>query len=131
MKTLRKVLSLVLCLSLCLSLAVPAMAAGENNEKGVTFAVSLDHASIEESTADQIVTMILTASQPITMDGLGFTVTWDNPLQLTAVNENVDNFSFPASSTNLEKGIVGGKSEDAENISDVTELAVKIGRAHV
>lgn len=124
MKTLRKVLSLVLCLSLCLSLAVPAMAVGENNEKGVTFAVSLDHASIEESTADQIVTMILTASQPITMDGLGFTVTWDNPLQLTAVNENVDNFSFPASSTNLEKGIVGGKSEDAENISDVTELAV-------
>lgn len=124
MKTLRKLLSLVLCLSLCLSLAVPAMAAGENNEKGVTFSVSLDQASIKESTADQTVTMILTANQPITMDGLGFTVTWDNPLQLTAVNENVDNFSFPASSTNLEKAIVGGKSEDAENISDVTELAV-------
>ena len=124
MKTLRKLLSLVLCLSLCLSLAVPAMAAGENNGKGVTFSVSLDNASIEESSTDQTVIMTLAASQPITMDGLGFTVTWDDALQLTAVNENIDNFKFPTSSTNLENGIVGGQSEDAENISDVTELAV-------
>jgi len=124
MKTMRKILSLVLCLPLCMSLAVPAMAANENNDRSVTFSVSLDQTSVVASAVDQVVTMTLSASAPVSLDGLGFKVTWAEPLKLTAVNENIDNFVFDPTTTNLEEGTVGGSTDDMNNVTGITELAV-------
>jgi len=122
--TLRKLCALLLSMALCLSAGLSAMAANENNTQEVTFSAALSASQIEVSEEAQSVTLTIRADKPVTMDGCGFTAVWDEALKLSAVSENLDNFSYPADSVDLETGIVGGCSDDMENVTGVTELAV-------
>lgn len=136
MKTFRKLLVWVLCLSLCMSLAIPAFAAGENNNLGVTFSVSLDQASIAQSDADQTVTMILSANQSITMDGACIEIAWADGLKLTDVTTGIVGMSIAKGGLELNTGKVevddldlvlnAGKvaieSDDIENVSGITDM---------
>lgn len=124
MKHLRKILSAILCFALCVSMSAPAMAAGENNSLGVTFSASLDSPEISVSDADQTVTMTLTANQEITMDGIGFTVTWDEPLSWTAITGGPEMGAYDSVATNYENGKTAWYSSDSENVSGITTIAI-------
>ncbi|MBE6883748.1 MAG: hypothetical protein E7487_04005 [Ruminococcaceae bacterium] len=124
MKTARKLLCILLSLVLSLTLAVPAMAVNENNTLGVTFGVTLNTPTISTSNSDQTVTMTLAASQAITMDGMGFTVTCDSPLTFTSIDGGNEKITFPGADINLNNGIITWSSDDAENLSGVTTMAV-------
>lgn len=119
-----KVIALILSLALCVGLAIPAFAANEANTQGVTFHATLDTPEINSSTDEQTVVMRLTASQEITVDGIGFTVTWDSPLALSSITGGEQLGAYNSTGTNLENGKAYWVSPDLENVSGVTELAV-------
>lgn len=119
---LKKIMSLVLCLTLCIGMSVPASAANENNTLGVTFSVSLETPSITASNIDQTVVMHLTASEGITMDGMGLQITNDSALTLTSISGGEDRISLTGANYNLENGRVSWSSDDGENISGVTDM---------
>lgn len=124
MKQIRLILSVILCFALCIGASAPAMAAGENNSLGVTFGVSLDVPEISVSDVDQVVTMTLTANQGITMDGIGFTVTWDEPLEWTAITGGAEMGAYDSVATNYANGKTAWYSPDSENVSDIRTIAV-------
>lgn len=124
MKQIRLILSVILCFALCIGASAPAMAAGENNSLGVTFGVSLDVPEISVSDADQVVTMTLTANQEITMDGIGFTVTWDAPLEWTAITGGAEMGAYDSVATNYANGKTAWYSPDSENVSGIRTIAV-------
>lgn len=119
---LKKIMSLVLCLTLCIGMSVPASAANENNTLGVTFSVSLETPTITSSNVDQTVVMHLTASEGITMDGMGLQITNDSALTLTSISGGEDRISLTGANYNLANGKVSWSSDDAENISGVTDM---------
>lgn len=120
----RKILAFALTLILISSLWLPAQAAGENNTLGITFSATLDTPTITASDVDQTVIMRITANSEITVDGIGFTVTWDEPLKYAAVTGGEKIGEYDSGATNLEIGTAGWGSSDSENVSGVTELAV-------
>lgn len=121
-KKLKKLMSLVLCLTLCVGMSISAGAANENNTQGVTFSVSLETPSITSSNVEQTVIMHLTASKGITMDGMGVQITNDSPLTLTSISGGDNRISLTGANYNLDNGKVAWSSDDAENISGVTDL---------
>lgn len=125
MKThMRKLLAFVLTLILISSLWLPAQAAGENNTLGITFSATLDTPTITASDVDQTVIMRITSSAEITVDGIGFTVTWDAPLTLAAITGGEKLGAYDAAATNLANGKAYWGAADLENVSGVTEIAV-------
>lgn len=124
MKQIRWILSVILCFALCIGTSAPAMAAGENNALGVTFGVSLDMPEISVSDADQVVTMTLTANQAITMDGIGFTVTWDEPLVWTGITGGTEMGAYDSVATNYANGKTAWYSPNSENVSGISTIAV-------
>lgn len=123
-KYFKKLFAFVLCLTLCISNFMPVQAANENNTRGITFDVTLDTPTITTSTEDQTVVMRLNASKEVTVDGIGLTVTKDEPLTIASIVGGDKIGEFPAASTNLETGVAGWQSEDSENVDGVTELVV-------
>lgn len=120
----RKVLAAVIALAMCLGLVAPAYAVNENNTLGVTFTATLDTPVINVSDADQTVVMRLTSSKDITVDGIGFTVSKNSPLTISSITGGDKLGAYDAAATNLETGVTYWGSEDLENVSGVTEIAV-------
>lgn len=120
----RQILTWVLCLTLCMGNAMAVHAADENNTLGVVFTVELDTPTISVSDQAQTVIMRLKASEAVTLDGMSFTVTEDDPLAFTAVSGGTGMGAFSSADVNLDTGYAGWSSEDSENVTDVTELAV-------
>lgn len=119
---LRKTISLVLCLALCMGLYVPAFAANENNTRGVTFGVTLDTPTITTSTEEQTVVMRLKSSGEITMCGMGMTITNDSPLELSGIAGGEDRIVVTPMHYNMDNGKIGWGTDDAEDISGVTDM---------
>ena len=84
----RKLVSVLLCAAMLLTFGLTA-AAAEN----VSFLVELDKTAIEESDEEQTVVMTLKATTPITMDGMGMTVTGDLPIASMAGGEKIASFN--------------------------------------
>jgi hypothetical protein len=84
----------------------------------------LDKPLIQVSDEDQIVVMTIKAKNPVTVDGIGFTTKWDRPLLITAITGGEKIGAFNNAATNLNNGIAGWSSPDAENVEGVTDLAV-------
>lgn len=125
MKTyLKRLLAVFLCVALCAANCGPVQAANESNSLGVTFGVTLDTPTIQASSQDQTVVMRLTASQEIKLDGMGFKVTMDSGLVLTSITGGDAIGAFSGSQAILESGTVAWSSDDSENVTGVTELAV-------
>lgn len=124
MKHIRKLLAVILSLALCASMTTPAMAAGESNKLGVVFSATLDTPEIAVSDVDQTVTMTVVSNQAITLDGIGFIVTWDAPLKWTAVTGGPEMGAYDNVATNYDNGKTAWASPDSENVSGVTTIAV-------
>lgn len=118
----RKMLSVFLCLAMCIGSFTPVLAANENNTRGVTFDVTLDNPTVNRSSEDQTIVMRLKSSKEITMDGMGLTITNDSPLVLSAIAGGEDRIVITGANYNLNNGKVGWQTEDAENISGVTDM---------
>ncbi len=118
--TVRSLIAALLCLCICLSLTVPAFAA---NTQGIAFAAELDKTSFTVSQSAQTVTMDIVASAPVTVDGIGGTITWDSPLELTAIANTGEGITFESGRMNLETGLFGWSASDAENVENVTNIA--------
>ena len=121
-KYLRKMLSMVVCLALIVSTGIRTQAASESNILGVTFEATLDTPNLSVSTEDQTVVMQLKASQGITMNAMGLTITQDSPLVLTNIAGGDEKITINAGNYNLENGQVGWNTYDLEDITDVTDL---------
>lgn len=119
---LKKLMSLVLCLTLCIGMSFPVMATSENNTQGVSFSVRLETPSIMSCNVEQTVVMHLTANKEITMDGMGLQITNDSALTLTSISGGDERISLTGANYNLANGKVAWSSDDAENISGVTDL---------
>lgn len=123
-KSLKRLLSVILCMALCAGMCVHAVAANENNTRGVTFSATLDTLTIQTSTEAQTVVMTLTASEPVAVDGIGLKVTKDSPLTIASIAGG-DEIEFTAETiADVATGIVGWSSPNYENVTDVTELLV-------
>lgn len=116
-------ISYLLCLTLCCSLCLPITAVGESNAFGITFSVSLNSPSLEISDTDQTVVMPLSASAPITLDGMAFTVTASDPLVFSGITNDLTRLPLSNADANFDSGIVGTNSTDMENIENITDLA--------
>ncbi len=116
-----KFMSYLLCITLCISLCLPVTAVNENNTLGVSFSVSLDKSTVESADSAQTVVMTLSASSPVTLDGMAFTVTGISPLVFSAVSSGV--MEFAANELDYNAGSVNGATGDAENAQNVTNLA--------
>lgn len=120
----KRLLSLIMAVALCFGICLPAQAANEKNTLGVTFDVELDTPTIRASSEDQTVVMRLKASAPVAVDGIGFTVTKDDPITIAAITGGEKIGAFNSVATNLKNGIAGWSSSDLENVQNVVELAV-------
>ena len=123
-KLYKQVLTWILCFTLCLGNGVAVYAADESNNLGKTFYVELDSSTITTSTQDQTVIMRLKANDPVAVDGMSFTVSWDDTLEFTAVSGGAGIGAFAEADVNLETGYAAWGSSNSENVTDVTELAV-------
>lgn len=123
MKTIKKIIAVLVCVSIVINMSISIFAANETNTLGVTFDVTLDTPEITSSSQEQTVTMTLTASKAVTVDGIGFTVVWDPALTLTSITGDSIIGAYNAAATNLANGIAGWSSPDAEN-KTVTTLAI-------
>ena len=95
-------MSLALSMAILLGIAVPAWAANESNDLGVTFQATLDQATIAQSDEDQEVTMRLKTNKEIELDGMGLTVVQDDALKLKTI-------AGGESSIDIDTGIAIGK----------------------
>lgn len=123
-KYLKNILTWILCFTLCLGSTTIAQAADESNTQGITFSVELGTDEITASTQDQTVTMKIVAGSPVDVDGMAFTVLWNEALSFTAVSGGVGIGAFAEADVNLETGYAAWGSPDSENVTGVTELAV-------
>ncbi len=113
----------LLCLCICLSLAVPAFAAGESNNEGITFSAELDKTELTVSESAQTVTLTVTASKGMTLNGIGGTVVWNSPVQLQSIGNADDRIVLTAGDVNQDNGRFGWNTADTENIDNVTSVA--------
>lgn len=119
----KRTASLVLCVVFCLGFVIPAFAANENNNKGVTFHTTLSSDTLTVSDVEQTVTMTVSASTAITLDGIGLYVTWPSEsivLESLAGGEGITG----ATTTNTTTGQFGWSSLDSEDVSGVQNLVV-------
>ena len=124
MKTkLKRILSVALSVALVLGVAMPTWAANESNTLGVTFDVTLDHATLTKSDAEQEVTMYLKASKEITVNGMDLTIEQDTPLVLKSIDGGEENMKMSSTHYNLMNGRVLWSTEDVEDMN-LTDLLV-------
>jgi len=119
MKHTRKLIALLLSIALCLSIALPTLAVSENNTLGITFSASLDKATIQKSSEAQTVVMTLSANQAFKMDGIGFTVIQDSPIEVVSVT----GIDFSTTDGDLANGKFGWSSSDSENVTGIQDIA--------
>lgn len=124
MKRIKRVLLIILCLALLVSMCVPALAVGESNSHGIVFSVTLDTPEITPSDTEQLVVMRLNASEPVEVDGIGFSVTWEAPLSIVSITGGDEIGDYNEAVTNTNTGAAYWNSSSGENVSGVTELAV-------
>ena len=84
----------------------------------------LDTPTIQVSDVEQTVVMTIKAKEPVVVDGIGFTTVWDDALTLASITGGNKIGAYNSAATNLNNGIAGWSSPDAENVEDVTDLAV-------
>ena len=123
-RNIKRVLSMLLCLVMCYNLVMPVTAVGESNSNGVTFSVILDKSTLTVSNTDQFVTMTVKASEPVTIDAIGLTITWPESLRLQSLTGGNGVGEFAANEYNLSNGKVSWGTDDAENITGITDLVV-------
>ncbi len=120
----KSIISLILCICLFAGIALPAGAANESNNQGVTFSATLDNPTLYASDQSQTVVMTVNASQGVSLAGIGGTVIWDNPLMLTAVENSDSRIDFTGKVT-LSSGTIAWDGTTAlELLADVTNIAV-------
>ncbi len=107
----------------CSSGVLSTAALNETNSKGVTFSVSVDKPSLEVLNEEQTVVMTFGANSPITLDGIGFYIVCDAPITVKSIEGNGSNIVFTSGDYNMEAGIVGWSTPDAENLTGVTTIA--------
>lgn len=117
-------MSLALSVAMLLGIAVPAWAANETNDLGVTFQATLDQATIAQSDEDQEVTMRLKASKAIELDGMGLTVVQDDALKLKTIAGGESSIDINTGDYNVANGILGWHVEDGSTITGVTDMLV-------
>ena len=123
MKNIKKIIAVLVCLSIVMNMSISIFAANETNSRGVAFVVTLDTPEISESSQEQTVTMTLTATKAVSVDGIGFTVVWDPALTLTSITGDSTIGAYNAAATNLANGKAGWSSPDSENVT-ATTLAI-------
>lgn len=118
----RKITALLLCLCLSLNLALPALALGESNTLGVTFNATLDQPVITTSDQDQSITLSINTSKPVTLEGIGADLYWDDALKITSIS-NIDARIDLKGSYNLDNGAISWDGTDdidqLENVSNI------------
>lgn len=117
-------MSLALSMAILLGIAVPAWAANESNDLGVTFQATLDQATIAQSDEDQEVTMRLKANKAIELDGMGLTVVQDDALKLKTIAGGESSIDINTGDYNVANGILGWHVEDGSTITGVTDMLV-------
>ena len=120
----KRLLVFVLCLALCMDNILTVGAAGESNMSGVTFTAELDTDTIQVSDIDQTIVMRIKASEGVTVDGIGFTVTKDDALAIAGITGGDTLGAYDSGATNIATGKAAWGSADSENVTGVTELAV-------
>ena len=120
-KLTNKVLALLLGLVMCVNFMLPVVA---ENERGVTFTAELDNATLQVSDQDQTVTMIITASQGVIVDGISFQTKWNNALSIVSISGGDTLGAYSPTGTNTENGKAYWGSSDSSNVENVTVLAV-------
>lgn len=124
MKTkLNRILSVALSVALVLGVALPTWAANESNTLGVTFDVTLDHATLTKSDAEQEVTMYLKASKEIAVNGMELTIEQATPLVLKSIDGGEESMKMSSGHYNLTNGKVVWSTEDTEDMN-LAELLV-------
>lgn len=124
MKTkLNRILSVALSVALVLGVALPTWAANESNTLGVTFDVTLDHATLTKSDAEQEVTMYLKASKEIAVNGMELTIEQATPLVLKSIDGGEESMKMSSGHYNLTNGKVIWSTEDTEDMN-LAELLV-------
>ena len=125
-KYLKQIFTFVLCLALCMGSLLPAQAA---NNKGITYSVTLDKVAIAKSSVAQTVVMTLSASEAITTDSITLDVTMEDsegvkaPFTITAITSGDNTEEFSPAELNLETGKVAWSSDDANEVSGITNIA--------
>lgn len=113
--------ALLLAMILAVAFSMPAFAADENNNLGVTYAAMLSTETLTVSDQDQTFQMTLKTNKEITLGSLEAVITEDSPIELVKI-EGGEGISISASDYNMDIGKVSWDTEDAENISGITEL---------
>ena len=121
-KSFRKLLSMMLCLTIFIGIAMPVFASNESNEKNVTFDAVLSNETLTVSQEDQTVTMTIQASTPVTLDGIGMQITFDDALTLTSVAGGESSIAMTPSNYNTSNGMVAWNADN--DITNVTNLVV-------
>lgn len=120
----KAVLSIILSLCLFLNVAIPTYAENESNTLGVTFSASLDTPVLTVSDVDQTVTMRVTASKGVLLEGIGAGIIWDDALNLTSITNEDSRIDFTGS-VNLENGTIAWDGTDnLDQLDNVTSIAV-------
>lgn len=118
----RKVLALLLCLCVCLNWVLPVMALGESNTLGVTFNAALDQPVLATSDQAETVTLSVNTSKPVTLEGIGAYLYWDEALTITSISNTDPRIDFKGS-YNLEKGILSWDgTDDLDQLENVTNI---------
>ena len=118
----KTLIALLVCFCVCINLVMPVLAAGENNAEGITFSAETDTPSMNVSTTEQTIVVSVDASNSFSADGIGFNVIVPEGFTLVSVsNEDV---TFSGADVNLANGVVGWSSQDSENVTDISNLAV-------
>lgn len=115
--------TLLFIICICSSAVLPTAAINESNTKGVTFSAVLDKSALALSGKEQTVVLTFTADSPITLDGIGFKVVCDAPIEIKTIEGNGVNISFFGADANPATGIVGWSTPDAENLNGVTTIS--------
>ena len=113
--------SLLLAMILAVAFSMPTFAANETNNLGITYMATLGNATLTASDQDQTFQMILKANKEITLGSMQAEITKDSPIELTKI-EGGEGISISASDYNMDIGKVSWTTEDAENLSGITEL---------
>ena len=116
--------SLALSMAMLLGIAVPAWAANETNDLGVTFQATLDQATIAQSNEDQEVTMRLKANKEIELDGMGLTVVQDDALKLKSIAGGESRIDIITRDYNVENGVLAWHEQNVNIITGVTDMLV-------
>lgn len=122
MKKWKKAVAMLTCMSMVFLSGMQVKAENEDNSLGVVFSGTLDKTELKKSNQDQTVTLLMRASDAVTMDGMGLTIVWDAPLKLEAITGGESRINLTGADYNLANGKVGWQTDDSENISDVTDM---------